>query len=144
VTFDTQQAEDVKSLGAIDNNWAARAWSAAVFSALFLSLDDVSLVGNQFQAAVPLYLLIGLQKYQQGQIPATDLIAYWLKFIQVGSLATAVRASANGLTERLYSNGVSYASFAAAMSVTTSNEATHFYATAAPKKAQADNLSLTS
>ncbi len=144
VTFDTEQVEDVASLGPIDNGWAARAWSAAVFSALFFSLDDVSLVGNQFQATVPLYMLIGLQKYQQGQIPAADLIAYWLKFIQVGSLATAVRASANGLTERLFSNGVSYASVASAMSVTTSNEATHLYATAAPKKAQADNLSLTS
>jgi hypothetical protein len=144
VTFDSERVEEVGSLGKIDNQWAARAWQAAVFSSLFLSLDDVSLVGNQFQATVPQYMLIGLQKYQQGQIPASDLIAYWLKFIQVGSLATAVRASANGLTERLFSNGVSYASAASAMNVATSNEATHLFAVAAPKKAAGDNLSLTS
>jgi hypothetical protein len=144
VTFDTQRVEEVASLGKLDNQWAARAWNAAVFSALFLSLDDVSLAGNQFQATVPLYMMIGLQKYQQGQIPATDLIAYWLKFVHVGSLATAIRANSNGLTERLYSNAVSYVSAASAMNVTTSNEATHLFGTEAPKKAEANNLSLTS
>lgn len=143
VTFSTEQEEEVKSLGKMDNQWFQRAWDAATFAALFIALDDVSLNGNQFQAAVPPYALEGLQKYQAGDISAEELWAYLLKFIDVASSALTVRATSNGLTEKIFSNYVSYVSNAMAMNVTTSNEATHVFVTNAPKKAEANNLSLT-
>lgn len=142
VNFDTEQEEEVKSLGKIDAQWFKRAWDAAIFSALFISLDDISLNGNQFQASVPLYMLQGLQKYQAGDITAEELWAYLLKFVHVGSSALTVRATGNNLTERVFSNLVSYVSNAMAMNVTTSNEATHAFVANALKKANANNLSL--
>lgn len=144
VTFNTDQKEVIESLGEINAGWAQRAWEAATFSALFISLDDVSLNGNQFQASVPPYMLEGLQQYLQKKISFADFLAYLLKFIHVGSGATTVRATGNGLTERLFSNGVSYASNASMMNVTTSNQATHAFVTNAPKKAEDNNLSLSS
>jgi len=144
VTFNTAQVEAVESLGDMNSTWVNRAWAAAFFSALFLSLDDVSLNGNQFQASVPLYALEGQQKYQQGGMSIGDYLAYLLKFIHVASSASTVRAAGNGLAEHLLSNSVSYASNASAMNVTSGNEATHVYITNAPKKAEANNLSLTS
>ncbi|MBN2118639.1 MAG: hypothetical protein JW730_18850 [Anaerolineales bacterium] len=142
VTYNTEQQEEVTSLGKIDAQWFKRAWDAAFFSVLFISLDDISLNGNQFQAAVPPYVLEGLQKYQAGEIAAEELWAYLLKFIHVGSSALTVRATSNGLTERIFSNYVSYVSNAMAMNLTTSNEATHLFVASAPKKADANNLSL--
>jgi uncharacterized protein DUF6519/parallel beta helix pectate lyase-like protein len=143
VTFNTEQEEEVTSLGKMDNQWFQRAWDAAIFSALFISLDDISLNGNQFQAAVPPYMQEGLQKNQAGEISLEELRAYLLKFVDVGSSALTVRATGNGLTEKISSNFVSYVSNAMAMNVTTSNEATHAFFTNAPKKAEANNLSLT-
>lgn len=142
VTFNTEQEEEVVSLGKIDSQWFKRAWDAAIFSALFISLDDISLNGNQFQASVPLYVQEGLQKYQAEEITLEELWAYLLKFMHVASSALTVRATSNGLTERMFSNYVSYVSNAMAMNVTTSNEATHVFVTNAPKKAEANNLSL--
>jgi hypothetical protein len=142
VTFNTEQEEEVVSLGKIDSQWFKRAWDAAIFSALFISLDDISLNGNQFQASVPPYVQDGLQKYQAGEISVEELWAYLLKFMHVASSALTVRATSNGLTERMFSNYVSYVSNAMAMNVTTSNEATHAFVTNAPKKAVANNLSL--
>jgi hypothetical protein len=98
--------------------------------------------GNQFQASVPLYMQEGLQKYQAGELSLEELWAYLLKFMHVGSSALTARATSNSLTERLFSNYVSYVSNAMAMNVTTSNEATHLLVTNAPKKADANNLSL--
>jgi hypothetical protein len=144
VTFNTDVQETVASLGQMNGQWFTRAWNAATFSALLVSLDDISISGNQFQATVPAYTLEGLDKYQQQQISLTDLFAYLLKFIHVGSVGASVRATGNGLEERLFSNWVSYASNAMAMNVTTGNEATHSFVTNAPKKAEANNLSLTS
>ncbi len=142
VTFNTDLHETVESLGQFDSQWFARAWKAATFSTLLISLDDISIAGNQFQASVPLYVLEGLEQYTKKKLPIGDLFAYLLKFIHVGSSASSVRATGNGLNERLYSNWISYASNAVAMNATTSNEATHAFATNAPKKAEANNLSL--
>ncbi len=143
VTFNTSVPETVESLGQmIDNAWFQKAWAAATFSALFVSLDDISLNGNQFQATAPLYLQEGLQAYQTQKLSIPDLLAYFLKFIHVGTAGTTVRASNNGLSELLYSNWLSYASNASVMNLTTSNEATHLYLTNAPKDTEANNLSL--
>jgi len=142
VTFNTTQEEVINSLGPLDSGWAQRAWDAATFSTLIISLDDISLNGNQFQATVPLYMQDGFQKYQAKQITAEELWAYLLKFIQVGTAGTVIRANGNGIEERLYSNWVSYASNASTMNLTTSNEATHSLVTNAPKKAEANNLTL--
>jgi hypothetical protein len=144
VTFNTERQETVTSLGEFDSQWFARAWTAATFSALLISLDDISISGNQFQATVPLYALAGLNQYQEKKFSTGDLLAYLLKFIHVGSAASTVRATGNGLNERLFSNWISYASNATAMNITTSNEATHAFATHAPKQVEANNLSLSS
>lgn len=143
VTFNTQRQEPVESLGELDSQWFVRAWNAATFSVLMISLDDISITGNQFQASVPQYVLEGLELYRDKKISASDLLAYMLKFIHVGSVAITIRATGNGLSERLFSNWISYASNAVAMNATTSNEATHGFATNAPKKIE-DNLSLSS
>jgi hypothetical protein len=127
----------------MDAGWFKRAWDAATFSAFFFSLDDISLNGNQFQASVPLYVLQAYHDYK-GKIEMLDFWAYVLKFIQVGVAGTTLRGTGNGLTERLLSNVVSYASIASMMNITTSNEATHILVTNAPKKAESDNLVLTS
>jgi hypothetical protein len=143
VGLNSDKEEKVNDLGPLDNpQWAQLAWNAATFSTLLMSLDDILLNGNQFQATVPLYLQDGLQKYAAGEITAEVLWAYWLKFIQVGSAGTIIRALGNGLEERLYSNLVSYASNAAVMNLTSSNEATHLFVTNAPKKAEPNNLTL--
>lgn len=144
VTFNTDQQETVESLGQFDGQWFARAWNAATFSVLLMSLDDISIGGNQFQATVPAYVLEGFQQLRDKKISTTDLFAYLLKFIHVSSLASTVRAGGNGLNERLFSNWFSYVSNAVAMNATTGNEATHAFATNAPKKAETDNLSLSS
>jgi hypothetical protein len=141
VTFNTEKEEEVTSLGKIDGQWLKRAWEATFFSALFISLDDISLNGNQFQASVPPYVLKGLQEDQDKE--SANLWAYLLKFIHVGLSALTIRATGNALTERLSSNYVSYASNAIAMSMTTSNEATHAFVINAPAlKKREDNLSL--
>lgn len=142
VTFNSDQQETVESLGEFDNQWFQRAWDQAFFSALIISLDDVSVSNNQFQATVPPYMLEGIQKYTQNDLPPTDLLAYFLKFIQVSALAFTIRGNGNGLTEHLYSNYYSYASAAIAMNLTTGNEATHLYATSANKNLETNNLSL--
>ncbi len=142
VTFNTTEEEVVTSLGPLDSGWAQRAWAAATFSTLIISLDDISLNGNQFQATVPLYVQDGYQKLQNKQITVEELWAYLVKFIQVGTAGTVIRADGNGIEERLYSNYVSYASNASTMNLTTSNEATHALVTNAPKKAEANNLTL--
>jgi hypothetical protein len=135
VTFNTDQQEQVASLGPLGGDqWFKRAWDAATFSVLLLSLDDTSLGSNQFQATVPLYWQEGLQKKD------VDQLAYMLKFVHVGTAGTVIRATSNGLAERLFSNIVSYASNATNMNVTTSNEATHYIITNAPGKVQANNL----
>jgi hypothetical protein len=144
VNFNTDVEETVQSLGQLGPQWFQAAWNAATFSALLLSLDDLSLSGNQFQATVPLYALEGLQKDQAGKLLLADLLAYFLKFMQVGTLGTVIRATGNGLSERIFSNLVSYVSIASAMNVATSNETTHLVVTNAPKKEVANNLSLTS
>lgn len=119
-------------------DFSFKAWDAATFSALFLSLDDISINANQFQAAVPEYRL----EYP-GQNPQDPLFwAYLLKFIQVVALGSTIRAIGNGLNERLFSNYISLVTIASMMNVTTSNEATHgffFLPTAVPGK---PNLSL--
>ncbi len=143
ITFDTEVEETVSSLGAMDAQWMQRAWDAAFFSVLILSLDDISLSLNQFQATVPPYMQTGIQKNQAGNMPPGDLLAYFLKFIPVGTAGTIIRATGNGLAERALSNYVSYASNAGAMNATTGNEATHAFVTNGPKKAEASNLSLT-
>lgn len=143
VSFTTALEGDVSSLDPLDATWPQRAWDQATFAGLFISLDDLSINGNQFQSTVPLYALEGLQKYQAGGMTLGDLFAYLLKFIQVGSAGSIIRATSNGLSERLYSNSISYASNATAMDITTSNTATHALVTNAPKKAEANNLSLT-
>jgi|SRR5271157_312291 len=143
ISFNTDQQGDVTSLDPLDATWPQRAWGQATFAALFMSLDDLSISGNQFQSTVPLYAFEGLQKYQAGGMTLGDLLAYLLKFIQVGSAGSIIRATSNGLSERLYSNSISYASNATAMDITTSNTATHAFVTNAPKKAEANNLSLT-
>lgn len=143
VTFKTERQEPVESLGEFDSQWFMRAWKAASFSVLLISLDDISISGNQFQASVPQYVREGMEQYFDKKISALDLFAYLLKFIHVGSVAITIRATGNGLSERLFSNWVSYASNAVAMNITTSNEATHLFVTNAPKKIE-DNLSLSS
>ncbi|MFO7583484.1 MAG: hypothetical protein R6W69_02045, partial [Anaerolineales bacterium] len=143
VTFNTERQEPVESLGEFDSQWFMRAWKAASFSVLLISLDDISISGNQFQASVPQYVREGLEQYRDEKISTSDLLAYMLKFIHVGSVAITIRATGNGLSERLFSNWVSYASAAVAMNITTSNEATHAFVTMALKKIE-DNLSLSS
>jgi hypothetical protein len=144
VTFNSDQQETVESLGEFDNQWFQRAWNQAFFSALIISLDDISVSNNQFQATVPPYMLEGIQKYTQNDLPPTDLLAYFLKFIQVSAIAFTIRGNGNGLTEHLYSNYYSYASAAVAMNLTTGNEATHLYATSAStsKNLETNNFSL--
>ena len=144
VTFNTDIKEDVESQGDMNAGWPQRIWNAATFAALIISLDDVSLNANQFQASAPAYMLDGLQRYLQNKISLADFLAFMLKFIHVGSGAITARATGNGLVERWVSNGVSYASNAALMNITTSNEATHALVTNAPKRVQEHNLSLTS
>ncbi|MBI9048797.1 MAG: hypothetical protein JEZ00_05245 [Anaerolineaceae bacterium] len=144
VTFNTDIKEDVESLGEMNTGWPQRIWNAATFAALFSSLDDVSLNANQFQSSAPAYALDGLELYMQEKISLADFLAYVLKFIHVGSGAISIRASNNAITERWFSNSVSYASNAAMMNITTGNEATHSLVTNAPKKVQEHNLSLTS
>ena len=144
VTFNTDIKEDVESQGDMNAGWPQRIWNAATFATLIISLDDVSLNANQFQASAPAYMLDGLQRYLQNKISLADFLAFMLKFIHVGSGAITARATGNGLVERWVSNGVSYASNAALMNITTSNEATHALVTNAPKRVQEHNLSLTS
>ena len=144
VVFRTALVEDVESLGKLDDQWITKAWDQAFLSTLLISLDDISVQADQFQADVPAYVLTGLQKYIGKKMTVADLMAYLLKFIHVASLGTVVRASANGLSERLYSNSVSYASIATMMNITTGNEATHGYMTTSPKRVEEHNLSLTS
>jgi Family of unknown function (DUF6519)/Right handed beta helix region len=136
VTFRSEREEDVKSLGKMNDQWSKQVWEEIVFSALFISLDDVSLSGNQFQAYVPAYILKGLEADKE------NWLAYGLKFMQVGCVATTLRATGNGFSEPLFSNIVSYLSNATALNVTTSNEATHGFWTLAPKHSEANNLSL--
>ncbi len=143
VTFNTDVQETVASLGqTIDNLWWARAWNAATFSTLIHSLDDVSLNGNQFQSSVPLYLQLGMQAAQAGNLSGPDLLAYFLKFLSVGTVGSTVRAANNGLAERLGSNLVSYGSTASFMNATTGNETTHILLAFAPKNVEANNLNL--
>jgi hypothetical protein len=144
VTFNTDIQETVESQGDLNAGWPQRIWNAATFSALFVSLDDVSLNANQFQASAPSYALTGWELYLKEQISLADFLAYLFKFIHVGSGATTVRAEGNGLAERWFSNGVSYASNASMMNITTGNESTHALATNAPKRVEDHNLSLTS
>ena len=126
VTFSSEDEEKVTSLGPPNTaQWFQNIWEQAYFAAFFFSLDDLSLSGNQFQASVPPYLWIGYKLLTEGQIKAADLLAYWLKFVDVASLATVVRTNANGFSEHLYSNAFSYFSNGTLMNVTTSNEATH-------------------
>ncbi|MBN2388424.1 MAG: right-handed parallel beta-helix repeat-containing protein [Anaerolineales bacterium] len=143
VVFRSALLEQVESLGELDDQWMSRAWEQAFLSTLLMSLDDVSLSGSQFQADVPAYALIGWQKVLAKEIPPSDLLAYALKFIHAASLGTIIRATGNGLTERLYANSISYASNASQMNITTSNEATHAFLTDAPKRVEEHNLSLT-
>ena len=144
VTFNTDIKENVESQGEMNAGWPQRIWDAATFAALFISLDDISMNANQFQSSAPAYVLDGLQLYLEDKISVADFLAYMLKFIHVGSGAITIRATSNGLTERWFSNGVSYASNAAMMNITTSNESTHALVTNAPKKVEDHNLSLTS
>jgi Family of unknown function (DUF6519) len=116
VTFSSEDEEQVDS---------QNIWKQLYLSALFLSFDDLSLSGNQFQASVPPYILTGYKLLTEKKIKVDDWLAYWLKFVDVASLATVVRANANGFSEHLYSNAFSYFSNGTLMNVTTSNEATH-------------------
>jgi len=142
VSFNTDVVENVVTLGEIDSGFAQRAWKAATFSALFISLDDISVNDNQFQATVPPYLQLLVQLYATGKMTVGLLYAYLFKFMQVGTLAPVIRADGNGLNEKLFSNYISYASSAGAMNVTTSNTATHFFLATGPKTANANNLTL--
>ena len=142
VSFNTEVTETVTSLGEIDSGFAQRAWKAATFSTLLFSLDDIALLGNQFQASVPLYLQLMIQAYQAGNLPVGLMYAYMFKFIQVGTLAPSIRADGNGLNERLYSNFYSYGSTGVVMNVVTGNTATHFLLVTGPKLANANNLTL--
>jgi hypothetical protein len=145
VWFNTAVKETVKSLGALDGQFAQRAWEAATFSAFFFSLDDLSISSNQFQATVPLYLQDLSQSYTQKGLDLGLFYAYLFKFIQVGALGTTVRATGNGLNELLASNFISLDTLAGLMNVTTSNEATHGIVAFGPNPANtaaANNLSL--
>ena len=108
-------------------------WDQATFSALFVSLDDISLTGNQFQATVPPYT---------SQSAGVTSFQFGLRFIHVASMGTTIRAVGNGISEGLNSTILSYYSMALRTNLTTSNEATHAFLTSAPKNAEANNLSL--
>jgi hypothetical protein len=142
VSFNTGVVENVVTLGEIDSGFAQRAWKAATFSALFISLDDISVNDNQFQATVPPYIELLVKLYATGKMTVGLLFAYLFKFMQVGTLAPVIRADGNGLNEKLFSNYISYASTAAVMNVVTSNTATHFFLATGPKTANANNLTL--
>jgi len=111
-------------------------WDQITFSALFVSLDDISLADNQFQATVPPYL-------SRDTGGAVTLVQLGLRFVHVGSIGTTIRAIGNGISEGFASTLLSYASLALYTNLTTSNEATHAFMTIAPKSAEANNLSLT-
>lgn len=85
----------------------------AIFSTLLISLDDISLAGNQFQATVP-------------PLSGTTLS----RFTHVACAGTTIRAVDNGFAEPRASTRVSYTSLALAANVTTGNEATHNFVTA--------------
>ena len=146
VKFNSFVEEKVDSLGELDGQWPAKAWAAAYFSALIISLDDISVVGNNFEATVPLYALDGYQKVSKKQITPSDLFAYLFKFMDVSTAGAVIRASSNGMSERIFSTAVSYVSNATMMNVTTGNEGTHgFFTNAAnpSRKSEANNVSLT-
>jgi hypothetical protein len=147
VSFNTDQEEKVQALGQVTSQWPMQIWAAATFSALFFSLDDISLAGNQFRSTVPAYEQIGREVIKKMNKAtsldiSTCLYAHQLKFIDVSTLAPVVRAVGNGLSERLRSNWCSYASLAGVMSLTSDNEATHNFATFAPQAKQDNNISL--
>ncbi len=142
VWLHTAIQETVKSLGVVDATFAQRAWSAATFSALFFSLDDLSIQANQFQASVPPYLTELSQSYTQKGFDLGLYLAYLLKFIQVGAVGSTVRANSNGLNETLYSNFISLDTLASALNATTGNTATHGILAFGSQTADANNLSL--
>jgi hypothetical protein len=142
VTFASEFKEPVETLGSDPAQWPMTLWKQLYLSALFVSTDDLSLNGNQFQASVPPYWLLGVKKFEENKNKELCW-AYCLKFIDVGSIGTVVRANANGFSERMFSNVFSYSSIAA-MNVTTSNEATHWIGTYGlpGKKKSTNNVSL--
>lgn len=134
VTFYTgaEENDQTPAAGATSSD---QIWDQAIFSALFVSLDDISIAGNQFQANVPPYF----SRSGSGMGAAAPS---GLKFIHVASVGTTIRAVGNGISEGLYSTVLSYGSMALFANVTTSNEATHAFVTTGPKKVEANNLSL--
>jgi hypothetical protein len=137
VTFSSDVEETVEKLG---DQWPQKFWEHCYLSALFISLDDISLSGNQFQALVPKYILIGEKQVEQG----VDEMSFGLKFIDAAALGVVVRTNANGFSELLWSNFLSFLSYAM-MNVTTSNEATHWIWSSAAnpqKNSYANNLAL--
>jgi hypothetical protein len=142
VTFHSARQEAVDSLGPVDSTFFERAWKQATLSAVFYSLDDISLSGNQFQATVPLYAGEGLKKWLENPKLFEQYLAYFLKFIDVASAASIIRSVGNGFAERLLSNSYSYISFAALLNVTIGNEATHDFITVGRNTKDPDNPKL--
>ncbi len=143
VTFETDRTDPLESVGT-DAQWPQRVWKAMFFSTSLFSLDEISLTGNGFQASVPPYAQGILQTSAQKGQDAGMLFAMLFKFIHVATFGTTVRASANGISERLFSNWFSYLSTANILNLTIGNEMTHTWLTSALKDTEADNLSLTS
>lgn len=96
----------------------------ATLSTYIHTLDDAGILDNQFQASVPAYVLAWYKKQKETGSSA-NLLAYLLKFIQVASIGTSLRATGNAISENLGSGYLSYASSAISMNLTTANQITH-------------------
>ncbi|MBN1428151.1 MAG: right-handed parallel beta-helix repeat-containing protein [Anaerolineae bacterium] len=148
VTFSSVQQAVTQSSEQKDSEWYLDL-EQHTFSAFFMSLDSISLNGNQFQASVPQYAMRLVHDYQlmKGGVAEVQDLSDLCKFIHVASAGTVVQAASNCLSEPLLSTIVSYASLAAFMNITTNNEAVHGFVTSVrvgSKKVEKDNLSLQS
>ncbi len=106
VYFKTEKELDERTTAAVANKMSA---AFGPFSVLILTFDDISMTGNQLQAATPPYLISKA----------------YLKFINAVAMGVTLRATGNFFNEGIFSTLVSYFSLGL-LNVTVGNEAVHY------------------